>query len=65
MEVWCVQLKLSAAASSMREKLPTYAPVSTSDTNGSSAVNGRYNGYGEQSVTRASPRNTSLKDSDS
>lgn len=53
------QLKLSAAAASSREKLPTYTPVSTEGDAGA-ALNGRYNSFGDQGVTHASPR-ASLK----
>ena len=57
-----VQLKLSAAAAgSTREKLPVYTAVPTSDTNSNGTVNGRFNSFNEQSVTRASPRTNSLK----
>jgi hypothetical protein len=65
MECWCVlQLKLSAAAAgTSREKLPVYTSVPAADTNGT--VNGRFNSFNEQSVTRASPRANSLKPADS
>lgn len=57
-----VQLKLSAAAAgTAREKLPVYTAVPTSETNGNGTVNGRFNSFNEQSVTRASPRTNSLK----
>lgn len=59
-----MQLKLSAAAAgTAREKLPVYTAVPAADTNG--AVNGRFNSFNEQSVTRASPRTGSLKATDS
>ncbi|KAK9915489.1 hypothetical protein WJX75_009938 [Coccomyxa subellipsoidea] len=62
--IWYSQLKLSAAAAgTSREKLPVYTSVPAADTNGT--VNGRFNSFNEQSVTRASPRANSLKPADS
>lgn len=56
-----VQLKLQQASqSTSREKLPTYVPVPTSETNGM-AVNGRYGGNHEGGVTKPSTRSSSLK----
>ena len=59
-----VQLKLQQASqSASRDKLPTYVPVPTSETNGV-ALNGRYGGNHEGSVTKTSSRNSSLKVAD-
>ena len=56
-----MQLKLQQGAqSASRERLPTYVPVPTSETNGM-AVHGRYNGIHEGSVTKPSSRTSSLK----
>ena len=56
-----MQLKLQQASqSASREKLPTYVPVPTSETNGM-AVNGRYGSNHEGSVTKPSTRSSSLK----
>ena len=53
-----VQLKLSAASASVREKLPTYTPVASAELNGH-AMNGRH--FGEGSIARTSPRSATLK----
>jgi len=56
-----VQLKLQQASqSASREKLPTYVPIPTSETNGM-AVNGRYGSKHDGSVTKPSARSSSLK----
>ncbi len=60
-DVHLVQLKLQQASqSASREKLPTYVPVPTSETNGA-ALNGRYGSNHEGSVTKPSTRSSSLK----
>ena len=60
-DVHLVQLKLQQASqSASREKLPSYVPVPTSETNGA-ALNGRYGSNHEGSVTKPSTRSSSLK----
>ena len=58
-----VQLKLQQVAQASREKLPTYLPVPTSETNGA-AVNGHFGGNHEGSVTKTSIRSSSIKTAD-
>lgn len=61
-----VQLKLQQASqSASREKLPTYVPVPTSETNGM-GLNGRFGSISshEGSVTKPSTRTSSLKTAD-
>ena len=58
-----VQLKLQQVAQASREKLPTYLPVPTSETNGA-AINGHFGGNHEGSVTKTSSRSSSIKTAD-
>ena len=57
------QLKLQQAAQASREKLPTYLPVPTSETNGV-AINGHFGGNHEGNVTKPSSRSSSIKTAD-